>query len=140
MEGEQLTNSFRLYTLKKRIVGEAIEKSQLKYQSSEARQEWENEWMEIRLRYKEPDKDTSQKIVHTVTQKDITNNPSGNYIFASAVAEYGMLLRDSQYKGQASWNSVRDRASQAIGDDAEEYRGNFLKLVKSAEALSKSTK
>ncbi|MEN6316854.1 MAG: VWA domain-containing protein [Clostridiaceae bacterium] len=117
--------------------GETIEKTQLKYQSSEVRQEWENEWMEIRLRYKEPDKETSQKIVRTVTQNDITNNPSGNYVFASAVAEYGLLLRNSRYKGQASWDSVRDRASNAIGDDTEEYRSNFLRLVKSAESLSR---
>ena len=117
--------------------GEVIEKSSLKYQSSDIRQEWENEWMEIRLRYKEPESDVSQKVIHTVTEQDITENPSENFIFASAVAEFGLLLRNSQYKAQSSWENVKARANKAIGDDTEEYRSNFIKLVKSAESLSK---
>jgi len=117
--------------------GEMIEKSSLKYQSSDVRQEWENEWMEIRLRYKEPESDVSQKVIHTVTEQDITMNPSENFIFASTVAEFGLLLRDSQYKAQSSWENVKARANKAIGNDTEEYRSNFIKLVKSAESLSK---
>jgi len=116
--------------------GEKVEESTLKYQSTDVRQEWENEWMEIRLRYKEPDGDASKKIVRTITDKDITANPSENFVFASAVAEFGMLLRNSEYKARASWENVWNRARKAIGEDSEEYRSNFLKLVQTAQMLS----
>lgn len=115
--------------------GEPVEKTELKYQSSDIRQEWEHEWMEIRLRYKEPDKDTSKKITCTIMEQDITKNPSENYLFASAVVEFGLLLRDSQYKGDSSWENVKARAGKSIGEDAEEYRSSFMKLAGTAESL-----
>jgi Ca-activated chloride channel family protein len=117
--------------------GEKAEESQLKYQSAEVRQEWANEWMEIRLRYKEPNEDTSMKIVRTVKQQDLTENPSENFSFASAVAEFGMLLRDSEYKAKSSWDHVLSMSQKALGEDAGEYRRGFLELVKKAEELSR---
>ena len=44
--------------------GEAAELPQLKYQTTETRQEWMDEWMEVRIRYKKPDSDVSEKIAH----------------------------------------------------------------------------
>jgi Ca-activated chloride channel family protein len=117
--------------------GEKAEESQLKYQSAEVRQEWANEWMEIRLRYKEPNEDTSRKIVRTVKQQDLTENPSENFSFASAVAEFGMLLRNSEYKAKSSWDHVLSRSQKALGEDTGEYRSSFLELVKKAEELSR---
>lgn len=115
--------------------GETADVPQLKYQTNEMRQEWLNEWMEVRLRYKEPDSDTSSKIVHTVTDSYITDEPSDNFMFAAAVIEFGMLLRDSQYKGESSFADVKQRAQRAIGKDAGEYRANFLELVDRAATL-----
>lgn len=93
--------------------------------------------MEIRLRYKEPNEDTSKKIVRVVTQKDLVENPSENFSFASAVAEFGLLLRDSEYKAGLSWDSVLSRAQKSRGKDAEEYRSGFLELVKKAKKLAR---
>ena len=115
--------------------GEEIESPQLKYQSAEVRQEWENEWMEVRLRYKKPDSDISQKLVQTVTSSEIRENPSENFVFASAVAELGLLLKDSQYKGASSFDNVMKRAESSIGRDAENYRSNFLELVGKAKRV-----
>lgn len=115
--------------------GETAEDPQLKYQTTELRQEWENEWMEVRLRYKNQDSDTSEKIVHTITDQHVVDNPSDNFAFASAVAEFGLILKNSEYKGDSSLRSVRDRAEAAMGDDSEGYRRNFLQLVNKAITL-----
>jgi Ca-activated chloride channel family protein len=89
--------------------------------------------MEVRLRYKKPDSDVSEKIVRTVTNSEIRENPSENFAFASAVAEFGLLLKDSQYKGTSSFGSVKNRAQSSIGRDEENYRSNFLELVDKAK-------
>ncbi len=112
--------------------GEEIESTQLKYQSADVRQGWENEWMEVRLRYKKPNSDVSEKLIHTVTNSEIRENHSENFMFASSVAEFGLLLRDSQYKGTSSFGSVKNRAKSSIGRDEENYRSNFLELVDKA--------
>jgi len=115
---------------------DTVDKSELKYQSTEIRQEWENEWMEVRLRYKNPDENTSQKIVTVITQQDLIKEPSETFRYAAAVAEFGLLLTDSEYKAFSSWNTVKERAKNAVGDDSEGYRSNFLKLVHQAQSLS----
>lgn len=115
--------------------GETPEQPVLKYQSAEIRSEWENEWMEIRLRYKEPNSDTSKKIVHAVTQQEYRENPSETFRFAAAVAEFGLLLGESEYKGTSSIGHVKDRALQALGKDTEGYRKSFIELVEKAEIL-----
>lgn len=116
--------------------GEKIEESQLKYQSTDVKQEWENELMEIRLRYKEPDEDTSKKIVCSVKLQNLVENPSENFMLASTVAEFGLLIRGSEYKAQSSWDNVILRAQKLTKGDTEEYRSNFLELVKKAKSLS----
>jgi Ca-activated chloride channel family protein len=115
--------------------GEETESPQLKYQTSDIKNGWENEWMEIRLRYKKPDSDVSEKLVQTVTDSEIRENPSENFVFASAVAEFGLLLRDSEYKGTSSFGSVMRRAASSVGPDEEGYRKNFLELVDKARNI-----
>ena len=92
----------------------------------------------LKLRYKQPDGDTS-KLLQTSLERDAIaanrSNPSENLQFASAVAEFGLLLRDSQYKGDASYGSVLERARQAQGTDVHGYRSEFLTLVEQADLL-----
>ena len=57
--------------------------------------------------------------------------------FASAVAEFGMLLRDSEFKGTASFADVRTRATRYQGDDPHGHRAEFLSLVDAAEGVSR---
>jgi len=58
--------------------------------------------------------------------------------FAAAVAEFGMILRDSEYKGSGSLQQVLEWAQQGKGADVNGYRADFIDLVRKAQALKKS--
>jgi len=60
---------------------------------------------------------------------------SADFRFASAVAGFGMLLRDSPYKGNAGFNSIHNMARASIGKDASGYRRGFLEMIKKAQAI-----
>ncbi len=93
--------------------------------------------MTVKLRYKKPDGDTSKLIVQSVEAADLqTVETSENLRFASAVAEFGLLLRGSEYKGDANYSQVLRRARQAKGRDAEGYRAEFIRLVEKAQLLA----
>ena len=90
----------------------------------------------LKLRYKEPDGETSKLMVAPITDTGRRYaQASGDFKFASAVAAFGMVLRDSPYKGTASFASVRELAQEGQGRDVEGYRAEFLKLVESAKAI-----
>jgi Ca-activated chloride channel family protein len=92
-----------------------------------------NELLTVKLRYKDPDGDVSR--LQSVAVASSTSEPSGDLRFASAVAAFGMLLRDSEHKGHATWETVRQLATDSRGDDRDGYRAEFLSLVAAAEAL-----
>ncbi|MBT7615898.1 MAG: DUF3520 domain-containing protein, partial [Calditrichaeota bacterium] len=111
---------------------------ELKYQTTDLEKSAlkNNELMTIKLRYKKPDSDVSKLIVRTVTDDDIKERrPSENFNFSIAVAEFGMLLRDSQFKGNSSYKDVISRAKQSKGKDEAGYRAEFIRLVETAEML-----
>ncbi len=99
----------------------------------------------FRLRYKEPDERSEEStLVETRINAALLSRPLAesdeDFRFASAVAEFGMLLRDSPYKGASSWASVLERARASKGKDAEGYRAEFIRLAEMAEIISKSAK
>jgi Ca-activated chloride channel family protein len=96
-----------------------------------------NETMIVKLRYKAPEGDASKLIKRGVVD-DGTGlaSSSADFRFASAVAGFGMLLRDSPYKGSLTWAEVKELAESGIGNDALGYRKEFLGLVEKAEILS----
>ena len=63
--------------------------------------------------------------------------PSEDLKFAGAVAAFGMLLRNSPHRGQATYTSVLTDAGDALGADPGGYRAEFLRLVEAAQALSR---
>jgi Ca-activated chloride channel homolog len=65
-------------------------------------------------------------------------NTSDNFRFAASVAEFGMLLRHSEFKSAASYENVLQLARTARGDDEEGYRREFIELVEGAKLLAKS--
>ena len=97
---------------------------------------YSNELTTISIRYKEPTTETSELIQDVVLTSDYTDSPSETYRFASAVAEFGMLLIQSQYKGASTYNQVIQRAENALGTDEFGYRDEFLDLVSIAFSLS----
>lgn len=91
--------------------------------------------MTVKVRYKRPGEDTS--ILLSLSIKDDKPNASSNLWFASAVAEFGMLLRDSEFKGQSSFARAMDRAKTYKGNDEYGYKDEFIRLVQIADLLNK---
>jgi len=102
---------------------------------------FKEEVMTIKFRFKAPDGDESKLIIHAVKDQHIPlEKTSTNFRFATAVAQFGMLLRESTFKGNANYPSVLSMAKQALGTDEEGYRTEFLQLVEKAQQLlSKNT-
>jgi len=63
---------------------------------------------------------------------------SENTLFAAAVAEFGMLLRDSRSKGHASFENCLALARESRGDDPEGYRAEFISLVEKSAELKRN--
>ncbi len=97
------------------------------------------ELMTVKLRYKQPDGDTSSKIELPVLDEGKTlEAASGEFQFSAAVAAFGLLLRDSSYKGTLTWESVRKLALAGKGPDKLGYRGEFLQLIDKAAGLKQT--
>jgi Ca-activated chloride channel homolog len=95
-----------------------------------------DELMQVKLRYKKPNETVSQLITQSVMDKSVKlENASANFRFASAVAAFGMVLRNSEYKGAANFDEVLRLANQAKGEDQEGYRADFIRLVESCKML-----
>jgi Ca-activated chloride channel family protein len=91
----------------------------------------------VKLRYKAPDGDQSRLI--TVAVKNHTGEMSANVGFAAAVTEFGMLLRNSDYRGTATHAEAAALARKFRGADPDGYRTEFVKLVELAESLTRQT-
>jgi Ca-activated chloride channel family protein len=96
-----------------------------------------DELMTVKLRYKDPDGSRSKLVSRAV--RDRSGEPGPALGFASAVAQFGMLLRDSEFKGSSSWSSVRQLARRYRGEDLDGYRGEFIRLTDLAAALQTRT-
>ncbi|HEX8353694.1 MAG TPA: VWA domain-containing protein [Pyrinomonadaceae bacterium] len=96
-----------------------------------------NELLTVKLRYKEPDGDASKPLNVGVPDRQASfRNASENFKFAAAVAEFGMLLRDSRYKGQSSFGGAAELARASTGADLRGYRSEFVRLVETARTLA----
>ena len=92
------------------------------------------ELLTLKLRFKRPDGNTSQLEEFPLAKRGGTfENASTDLRFASAVAAFGMLLRQSNHSGTATFAEVAKVASHALGPDVGGYRAEFLDLVRKAE-------
>lgn len=109
----------------------------LKYQNTKpSDQAKTDELLTLKIRYKKPDADES--ILFDTTVKNVSkpmNACSENLRFASAVAEFGLLVRNSEFKGLSNYQHAITRAKSAFGKDEEGYRSEFVRLVKTAQSL-----
>ena len=114
----------------------------LKYQKKEkvtVKPTGSNDLLTVKLRYKASDKDVSKKMeLPFVDNKG--NNVSSDFRFASAVAMFGQLLRDSDFKGNASYDKVINLAKQGLNNDDKGYRREFIRLVEAAKGLERTNK
>ena len=94
------------------------------------------EMLTVKLRFKRPDGDKSELLERAVLDdgKQFAN-ASADFKFAAAVAEFGMLLRDSEFKGSGTLGAVMQWAQEGKGADTNGYRAGFLELVRKAQML-----
>jgi Ca-activated chloride channel family protein len=97
-----------------------------------------DELLTLKIRYKQPDGDKSTKLEFPVADAgEDFGKSTADFKFASGVASFGMLLRNSQYKGNATYAAVAEIAQSATGHhDARGYRKEFVEMVKRAKELS----
>jgi Ca-activated chloride channel family protein len=95
------------------------------------------ELLTVKLRYKEPEDETSKLIERPFVDNGIQfANAAPDLKFAAAVAEFGMILRDSEFKGNGTLGAVAEWAEEGKGADTNGYRAGFLGLVRKAQALA----
>ena len=95
--------------------------------------DFDDEMLYVKVRYKDPDGTKSKLLEHAVA--DRPGAPSTDFRFATAVAGFGMLLRDSEHAGNLALDDVVKLAEQGKGDDPRGYRGEFIRLVEAARDL-----
>lgn len=101
-------------------------------------QTFSDEVLAVKVRYKAPDAEKSRaSSFYLKGSPKAMTAASANLRFASAVASFGMLLRNSEYKGNSTYRSVLALAENALSDDIEGYRKEFLQLVSKAQGIGK---
>jgi Ca-activated chloride channel family protein len=89
-----------------------------------------DEFLTIKIRYKKPDGVTSMLFVKPVSGSVISiNSASDNLRFAAAVSEFGMILRNSEYKGSSTLEAAASLARSARGEDEDGYRSEMIRLI-----------
>ncbi len=95
------------------------------------------ELLTVKLRYKEPDGDESRPLNVGVPDARVAfSQASDDFKFAAAVAEFGMLLRDSKHRGNATYDTALQLARASAGPDPRGHRTEFLGLLEKAKQLS----
>jgi len=114
---------------------------ELKYQKSETLLSSQgllnNEMMTVKLRYKPLDSESSVKMEIPVLMSDKNKTPSDDFTFASSVAMFGQLLRNSDFKGTSCYDDLVALARKGFGEDRQGYRHEFVRLAETMKQLDK---
>jgi len=118
----------------------------LKYQNDGSRHGWNwgfgghdagGELLTVKFRYKQPNGSTSKLLTRTLKNRDAAwQDASQNFRFSAAAAGFGMVLRNSQYRGNLDFDKVAVLGRGARGRDLDGHRAEFLTLVETAKSLS----
>lgn len=117
--------------------GDGAEGDNLRY--SDRKVGTSDDFMTVHVRYKAPgsaEPAVSTEVEFPVGANAFTSAPTADFVFASAVTELGLIVTTSEYRAEASLESVRDRASTALGEDPYELRSEFVDLVDEYRALA----
>ena len=91
----------------------------------------------VRLRYKEPQGDVARELTHALADHATPlASTSADFRFAAAVAEWGMLLRRSEFARDATYGQVAELARGAVGGDPNGHRREFLRLIDTSRELA----
>ncbi|MCA9070675.1 MAG: VWA domain-containing protein, partial [Planctomycetaceae bacterium] len=136
--GHTVTALYELVPPGKPLPGSDVDPS--KYQKPDQLTEAaaSDELFTVRLRYKDPDGQDSKPLEAPIkAEKKPFAQAGQDFQFAAAVAQFGMLLRDSQYKGDSTFEKVLNTASANVGGDDSGYRREFVGLVEKARELKR---
>jgi Ca-activated chloride channel family protein len=133
--GHTVTALYEIVRAGERLDVDLPEASTPRYQRPAAAASSSQELLHVAMRYKAPDGERSMLVTHPVTGR--ASAPSESMRFASAVAGFGMLLRNSPNAGSLTWPDVLDLARGARGSDRDGYRADFIKLAELAGDLSR---
>jgi Ca-activated chloride channel homolog len=135
--GHTVTALYEIVPTGASLTGTAGDLDSLKYQTSRLKPgaAETDEWLTVQLRYKEPTGTSSRLLSHPVRSRARLGAPAGDFRFASAVAAFGMVLRDSEYRGTGTLDQVLALARGAEGEDRDGERAEFVRLVESARSL-----
>jgi Ca-activated chloride channel family protein len=95
-----------------------------------------DEWLTVKMRYKHPEADVSKELAKPLPGKALGQDLSDDFRFAAAAASFGMILRDSQFRGGMTYSGVLEEAQGCVKNDPGGHRKEFLELVKRARDLS----
>ena len=112
----------------------------LKYQKApKSEKTFGSEMMNVKLRYKEPDGERSKLLTRTI-KHDVSGfeATSNNFRYSASTAAFGMLLRDSEFKGTTNYESVIEWATASRGADREGYRAEMIGLIEASKLLTNS--
>ncbi len=133
--GHQVTALYEIVPAGQEVPGGKVDG--LKYQApSTTTGAASGELCTVKLRYKLPNGETSDKFEVAVNDPGSDAVSTPEFDFAASVAAFGMLLRKSDYKGQANWNLVLELAKGGLGRDEGGYRAEFVEMVRDARDLS----
>lgn len=132
--GHSVTALYEIVPAGVAIQNDGIE---LKYsQPQQPETNFSNELMTTKLRYKLPKEDESKLLtIGLIDRGTSIENASDNLRFATSVVEFGLLLRNSRFKGSSSYQNVLNLANSSIGNDLKGYRSDFIQLVNQAKSL-----
>jgi Ca-activated chloride channel family protein len=131
--GHSVTALYELIPAGQPMEGVSIDP--LKYQTTQVSTKApQGEAMTVKIRYKAPDGDVSTLMTTPVADRTQSTPELG---FAAAVAEFGMLLRDSEFKGASSFSEALGLAQRFKGDDPHGHRAEFIRLIGAAEGVSR---
>jgi Ca-activated chloride channel family protein len=113
----------------------------LKYQNNSNKESEKgilnNEIMTVKLRYKNIDSEKSKMMEIPVLISDKSKSASADFTFAAAVTMFGQLLRNSDFKGSATYDDVITLARKGLGEDKMGYRHEFIRLAEAMKQLDK---
>jgi Ca-activated chloride channel family protein len=136
--GHTVTALYQIVPVGKEIGGDGTSVDALKYQAPTNLSDLANtgELMTVKLRYKKPAENKSKLIQVPVAMADKSfGSASDDFRFAASVASFGMLLRDSAHKGNATFAQVIENANNAKGKDSYGYRTELIDMVRTAKSL-----
>lgn len=96
-------------------------------------------YLTVNMRYKDPQEERS-KLISIPVYNTLKTKNSIDFNFASAVAMFAQLIRDSEITGNSTYKDVESLAASSLGKDKEGYRKEFLQLVRKADKMLSESK